>query len=92
MLVVLVLLATVLMRVALVATIAYWLLPKGSLCPRCQFEMLRIRNRFLAHALPLIERRWCFECGWNGVVRRGGLGARPGPVRASFPRSSAPTS
>jgi len=70
MLVVFVLLATVLLRVAIVTAVVYLLLPRGPLCPHCSAEMMPIRNRFFDRLLPVLQRRWCLECGWNGVVRR----------------------
>ena len=70
MLVVVVLLATVLMRVAIVTAVVYLLLPQGSLCPHCNLAMVAVRNRVLDQLVPVLQRRWCLECGWNGVVRR----------------------
>src|SRR2546426_9291553 len=88
MLVVAVLLVTVLMRIAIVCAVVYLLLPPGPLCPHCRSAMLPIRNRFLDRLLPAIQRRWCLECGWNGVVRRGEAGpARAPPPPAHPPRA-----
>src|SRR5205807_9112963 len=70
MLVVVVLLATVLLRVAIVTAVVYLLLPQGALCPHCNVEMVAVRNRVLDRLVPVLQRRWCLECGWNGVVRR----------------------
>lgn len=70
MLVVLVLLATVLLRVIIITVVVYLLLPKGPLCPHCNVEMMPIRNRLLDRVLPALQRRWCLECRWNGIVRR----------------------
>ncbi len=70
MLIVAVLLATVLLRVALVGAVTYLLLPQGPRCPHCCVAMVAIRNRFFDWLVPALERRWCLECGWNGVVRR----------------------
>lgn len=70
MLVVLVLLVTVAMRVAIVTAVVYLLLPRGPLCPHCGIEMVPLRNRFFDRFLPALQRRWCLECGWDGVVRR----------------------
>src|SRR5437763_14656744 len=99
MLVVLVLLVTVAMRVAIVTAVVYLLLPRGPLCPHCGIEMVPLRNRFLDRLLPALQRRWCLECGWDGVVRRGratgarrsGLGTRD-RLRAPGPQSRAPSS
>lgn len=77
MLVVVVLLTTVLLRVVIVTAVVYLLLPQGPRCPHCTVDMVAIRNRFFDRLVPLLERRWCLECGWNGVVRR---------VRAARPR------
>jgi hypothetical protein len=67
---VVVLLITVLMRFAIILAVVYVMLPRGSLCRRCQVEMVLIRNRFLETVLPVVQRRWCLTCGWNGVARR----------------------
>jgi hypothetical protein len=74
--IVLVLLATVALRFVLVCGFAYFLLPRGGACPRCGTEMLAIRHRLLDLSLPLLQRRWCLSCGWNGVVRRDRHGRR----------------
>src|SRR3989442_15989366 len=84
MLVVLVLLVTVAMRVAIVTAVVYLLLPRGPLCPHCGIEMAPLRNRFFDRLLPALQRRWCLECGWDGVVRR----VRGAPTRAAASRST----
>jgi len=70
MLSVVVLLATVAMRVAIVTVVVYLLLPQGRFCPHCGGEMTAIRNRFFDRVVSALERRWCVECGWDGIVRR----------------------
>jgi hypothetical protein len=82
MLIVVVLLSTVVLRLAIVAWVIYRLLPRGPLCPRCEVEMVAIRNRFFDRFLPVVQRRWCLECGWNGIVRR----IRTVPMRSRTPR------
>lgn len=69
-----VLLATVLLRFSIVATVVYLLLPRGPSCPRCGVEAATIRHPLGRRLLPLLEHRWCLECGWNGLVRRGPAG------------------
>ena len=73
MLIVGVLLATVLLRFGLVAVLTYVLLPRGPTCPHSAAELTQIKNTFLRRVLPVLEHRWCLECGWHGVVRRGTL-------------------
>ena len=87
MLVVVVLLATVLLRVAIVTAVVYLLLPQGALCPHCNVEMVAVRNRVLDRLVPVLQRRWCLECGWNGVVRRG----QARPTRSATPPAHRPT-
>lgn len=67
---VLVLLATVMMRLAIVSVVAYLLLPRGPACPHCGERMAALRNRFFDRLVTVLERRWCLGCGWNGLVRR----------------------
>jgi len=86
MLIVVVLLATVLLRLVIVTTVVYLILPAGPLCPHCKVDMIPIRNRFVDRVLPALERRWCLECGWNGVVRRVRPAPRPKDVRRPIPR------
>ena len=71
MLIVVVLLATVVLRVAVVCWAVYLLLPRGPVCRACGIEMIHLRNRFVDTVLPVLERRWCLACGWSGIVRRG---------------------
>ena len=86
MLVVVVLLATVLLRVAIVTAVVYLLLPQGSLCPHCNLAMVAVRNRMLDRLVPVLQRRWCLECGWNGVVRRVRSAHARSPKRSRAPR------
>lgn len=67
-LVVAVLMATVLLRLALVLGVIWLLVPRRRHCPRCgDDELTRVRSR-LARLLHL-ERRWCLACGWEGVSK-----------------------
>ena len=84
MLIVAVLLVTVLVRFVIVLAVVYLLLPAGPLCPHCKIDMVPIRNRFLDTFLPLLQRRWCLECGWNGLTRR----IRPARTPSSATRRS----
>jgi hypothetical protein len=70
MLVVVVLLATVLLRAGIVLTFVYVILPKKRVCPLCGAPLTRIQHSVLKLLLPMIEHRWCLECGWNGIVRQ----------------------
>jgi len=70
MVIVVVLLATVLLRAAIVLGVVYIVLPKGFSCPRCGDSLTLIRHPLLRLVLPVIEHRWCLGCGWSGIARR----------------------
>ena len=66
--VVLVLLATVALRVALVLGIVWLLVPRRGECPRCGAATLLLVTATALRRLHL-ERRWCL-CGWMGLSKR----------------------
>ena len=69
-LVVAVLLATVLLRLVLVAGVAWLLVPARHRCPQCGDDQLaRVTSRLAS--LARLERRWCLACGWQGVSKPG---------------------
>ncbi len=70
MLIVVVLFATVLLRAAIVTAFVYLMLPAQRACPRCGAQLARIQHAVLRRLLPVVEHRWCLECGWTGVVRQ----------------------
>jgi hypothetical protein len=69
MLIVVVLLATVLLRAAIVLAFVYAMLPVKRVCPHCGTTLAVIQHPLLRRLLPLIEHRWCIDCGWTGVGR-----------------------
>ena len=71
MLIVGVLLATVVLRLAIVGAVVYVILPKGFSCPRCSDRLTLIRHPVMKVLLPRVEHRWCMGCGWSGLVTRG---------------------
>jgi hypothetical protein len=67
--VVLVLLATVALRVGLVLAVVWLLIPQRTRCPQCGEPPLPLVTARPLAALRL-ERRWCYACGWEGVGKR----------------------
>ena len=70
MLIVVVLFATVLLRAAIVTTFVYLMLPAKRACPRCGAQLALIQHSILRRLLPVVEHRWCLDCGWSGIVRQ----------------------
>lgn len=63
-----VLLATVLLRLVLVAGVAWLLVPARRSCPHCGDDQLaRVASRLAG--LARLEWRWCLTCGWQGVAK-----------------------
>lgn len=67
--IVVVLLATVVLRVLFVAAFAYLVLPRGTECPHCGAPLSQVRGGWL-EVQSGVQRRFCLECGWAGLVRR----------------------
>ena len=66
---VLILLGTVLLRVAVVAGAVWLLVPRRINCPQCAEPPLRLVSHWTLRLLRL-ERRWCYSCGWSGISKR----------------------
>jgi hypothetical protein len=80
MLIVAVLFATVLLRFTLIGAVVYFILPRGPACPRCALATTPIRHQLFHRLVPALEHRWCLECGWSGLVRRGDAARRQSRV------------
>lgn len=76
------LLALVLLRLIFIGFLILLLLSAGPRCPACGGHTIRIRDPGLVLWLGAwVERRFCLDCRWGGLVRR----ARGAP--APFPDS-----
>jgi hypothetical protein len=53
------------------------LLPRGDRCPNCDAVTLRVSSRGWNTLLPWFRTSWCFECGWDGLLRHGPLTPEP---------------
>jgi hypothetical protein len=59
-----------------VATLFFlWILPEGDSCPICDSPTLRVQNRGWNTFFPRLRTSWCYECGWDGLLRPGPLSA-----------------
>jgi hypothetical protein len=56
------------------ATVFFFLiLPHGDRCPNCDAVTLRVASKGLNTLMPWFRTSWCFECGWQGLLRKGPL-------------------
>jgi len=49
----------------------FYLLPEGDHCPNCDAITLRVQSGVLNRLLPRFRTSWCYECGWEGLLRPG---------------------
>ena len=66
------------------ATIVFlWILPEGDRCPNCDAVTLRVQSVGWNRLMPWFRTSWCYECGWDGLLRER-------PVAAPKPPSTRP--
>ena len=56
----------------IIAATAFFLciLPSGVHCPHCNAETIRVQSRGWNLLMPWFRTSWCFDCGWEGLLRR----------------------
>ncbi|GAC1647519.1 MAG: hypothetical protein NVS4B3_01680 [Gemmatimonadaceae bacterium] len=64
------------------ATIVFCLiLPRGDRCPNCDAVTVRLEaSRWTVLLTRWFRSSWCYECGWEGMLRRGPLSAAPASI------------
>ena len=45
------------------------ILPDGVHCPNCNGITVRVQSRGWNLLMPWFRTSWCFECGWDGLLR-----------------------
>jgi hypothetical protein len=51
----------------------FYILPQGDRCPNCDAVTLHVQSRVWNRLLPMFRTSWCYECNWQGMLRRGPL-------------------
>lgn len=55
---------------AIAATVLfYFMLPKNGRCPMCDQPTIRVSRPAWNTLLPWFRTSWCYECGWEGLLR-----------------------
>jgi hypothetical protein len=68
------------LRAILATVFFFYLLPEGDRCPNCDSVTLRVQARGWNFLLPRFRTSWCYDCGWEGLLRNGPL--TPAPTSA----------
>jgi hypothetical protein len=59
---------------AIAATVFfYFMMPESNRCPMCDQTTIRVQEPAWNRLLPWFRTSWCYDCGWEGLLR-------PGPV------------
>lgn len=61
------------LRIVAATVLFYLLLPRGDRCPNCDACTLRVKSRGWNTLMPWFRTSWCYECGWEGLLRHGQL-------------------
>jgi hypothetical protein len=63
------------------ATVAfYFILPRGDQCPNCDAVTIRVQRPIWNRLFPFLRTSWCYNCGWEGMLRHGPLSSPPQPA------------
>ena len=55
---------------AIAATVFFFcMMPESNACPMCDSETLRLQSPAWNRLLPWFRTSWCYECGWEGLLR-----------------------
>ena len=61
---------------AIAATVFFYsMMPESNRCPMCDQPTIRVAEPAWNRLLPWFRTSWCYECGWEGLLR-------PGPAEA----------
>src|SRR5688572_633557 len=71
------------LRIIAATVVFLWILPEGHQCPHCDAVTLRVQSAGWNRLMPWFRTSWCYECGWEGLLR--GPNQPPPPVIGSPP-------
>lgn len=64
----------------------YYMLPEGDRCPCCDAHTVRVQSRWWNRLMPWFRTSWCYQCGWEGMLRDGPAPEAPAPRPGPAPR------
>lgn len=69
------------LRIIAATIVFFFLLPKGDRCPNCDAVTVRVESKGWNLVMPWFRTSWCYDCGWEGLLRPGPLTPHPQPSR-----------
>src|SRR5688500_3331976 len=81
------------LRIVAATIVFLWILPEGDRCPNCDAVTIRVQSAGWNRLLPWFRTSWCYECGWDGLLRETRSVAPAPPTPRPLPprRPSSPT-
>ena len=49
----------------------FFMMPESNACPMCDRPTLRVESPAWNRLMPWFRTSWCYECGWEGLLRPG---------------------
>ena len=68
------------LRVIAATLVFIWIIPSGDRCPNCDGVTLRVDAHGLDRLMFWFRPSWCYNCGWDGMLRHGALTPPPNPT------------
>jgi hypothetical protein len=68
------------LRVVAATVVFLWILPEGDRCPNCDAVTIRVQSAGWNRLMPWFRTSWCYECGWDGLLRESPAPAQPPPA------------
>ena len=66
------------LRVAGATLFFYIMLPDDGRCPNCDTLTVRVQSKGWNLFFPWFRTSWCYNCGWEGLLRHGVITADSG--------------
>ena len=68
------------LRIVAATVVFLWILPDGDRCPNCDAVTIRVQSAGWNRLLPWFRTSWCYECGWDGLLRESPASMPPPPA------------
>ena len=65
------------LRIIAATIVFFFLLPRGDRCPNCDAVTVRVESKGWNLLMPWFRTSWCYDCGWEGLLRHGPLTPHP---------------
>ena len=75
------------LRIIAATVFFLYILPDGVRCPNCNAVTVRVQSRGWNVLMPWFRTSWCFECGWDGLLRSTAKPSNYSPIANNLSQS-----